>query len=92
MQRKKMTLRFNLDRPEDRQAWEYLRKANAVSMNRAVLDAINQVEERNQLKDLLRSVMQEELAKQTFVQQVPAEPSGVDGAEDTILDFLESFT
>ena len=35
----KMTLRFDLDRPEDRQAWEYLQRLNPVSMNRAVLRA-----------------------------------------------------
>ena len=33
MQRKKMTLRFDLDRPEDRQAWEYLQRLDATSMN-----------------------------------------------------------
>ena len=37
MQRKKMTLRFDLDYPEDRRAWEYLQSLNATSMNKTVL-------------------------------------------------------
>ena len=44
MQRKKMTLRFDLDRPEDRQAWEYLQGLNPASMNKAVLAIINHAE------------------------------------------------
>ena len=33
MQIKRMTIRFDLDNPEDRQAWEYLRGLNPASMN-----------------------------------------------------------
>lgn len=95
MQRKKMTLRFDLDHPEDRQAWEYLQKLNPVSINRTVLAIINQAERINQLKDEFRSIVREELAaalRQVPVQPVRAEPEGDDGMDDTIMDFLGSFS
>ena len=95
MQRKKMTLRFDLDHPEDRQAWEYLQGLNAVSLNRTIVSIINQAERINQLKDEFRSIVREELAaalKQLPVQPVRAEPEGDDGTDDTIMDFLDSFS
>lgn len=94
MQRKKMTLRFDLDHPEDRQAWEYLQRLNPVSVNRTVLAIINQAERINQLKDEFRSIVREELAaalRQVPVQPVRAEPEGDDGMDDTIMGFLDNF-
>ena len=94
MQRKKMTLRFDLDHPEDRQAWEYLQRLNPVSVNRTVLAIINQAERINQLKDEFRSIVREELAAallQAPVQPVRAEPESDDGMDDTIMGFLDNF-
>ena len=51
MQRKKMTLRFDLDHPEDRQAWEYLQGLNAVSLNRTLVSIINQAAHISLMKD-----------------------------------------
>ncbi len=68
MQRKKMTLRFDLDHPEDRQAWEYLQRLNPASMNRAVLTIINHSERANRVQNMIRSIVREELA--TALKQV----------------------
>ena len=95
MQRKKMTLRFDLDHPEDRQAWEYLQGLNAVSLNRTMVFIINQAERISLMKDEFRSIIREELAAalcQVPVQPVRAEPEGDDGMDDTIMDFLDSFS
>ena len=95
MQRKKMTLRFDLDHPEDRRAWEYLQGLNAVSLNRTMVSIINQAERINQLKDEFRSIVREELAaalKQLPVQPVRAELECNNGMDDTIMDFLDSFS
>ena len=62
MQRKKMTLRFDLDHPEDRQAWEYLQGLNAVSLNRTLVSIINQAAHISLMKDDFRSIIREELA------------------------------
>ena len=95
MQRKKMTLRFDLDRPEDRRAWEYLQGLNPASMNKAVLTIINHADRANRVQGMIRSIFQEELAAallQAPVQPVRAEPEGDDGMDDTIMDFLDSFS
>ena len=78
MQIKRMSLRFDLDNPEDRQAWEYLRSLNTASMNRTVLSIINQAE--------LCAVL-----RQLPVQPVEEESASEDGMDDTIMDFLKSF-
>ena len=81
MQRKKMTLRFDLNRPEDRQAWEYLQ-------------GLNPAERASRVQGMIRSIFREELAatlKQLPVQPVRAEPEGSDGMDDTIMDFLDNF-
>ena len=93
MDRKKMTLRFDLDRPEDRQAWEYLQRLNPASMNKAVLTTIRQAERANRVRSMLRSIIQEELTaalKQLPVQPVQPEPVDNDGMDDTIMDFLDN--
>ena len=95
MQRKKMTLRFDLDRPEDRQAWEYLQGLNPASMNKAVLSIINQAELTSRIQEIVQNTIREELAaalRQAPVQPVWAEPEGDDGMDDTIMDFLDSFS
>ena len=94
MQRKKMTLRFDLDHPEDRQAWEYLQGLNAVSLNRTWVSIINQAAHISLMKDDFRSIIREELAaamKQLPVQSVELEPGSDNEADDTIMDFLDNF-
>ncbi len=94
MQRKKMTLRFDLDRLEDRKAWEYLQRLNPASMNKAVLVSINQAERASRVQDMIRGIIRDELAaalKQIPVQPVQTEPESDDGMDNTIMDFLDSF-
>ena len=94
MQIKRMTLRFDLDNPEDRQAWEYLRSLNPASMNRAVLAIVNQAEQAERISGMVRSIIREELCAvlyQAPVQTVRTETANGDGADDTIMDFLNSF-
>ena len=94
MQNKKMTLRFDLDNPEDKRAWEYLQKLNATSMNKAVLTIINQAEQTSRIQEMVRCTIQEELSaalNRLSFQPIPAEPSCDDGAADTIMNFLDNF-
>lgn len=94
MQIKRMTLRFDLDNPEDRQAWEYLRGLNPASMNRAVLAIVNQAEQAARIGSMVRGIIREELSaalRQVPVQPVRTEAVSEDGADDTIMDFLNSF-
>ena len=94
MQRKKMTLRFDLDRLEDRQAWEYLQSLNPASMNKAVLTIINQAERASRVQGMIRSIVREELAaalNHLPVQSVQTESGNDDGMDDAIMDFLDNF-
>ena len=94
VQIKRMTLRFDLDNPEDRQAWEYLRGLNPASMNRAVLAIVNQAEQTARISGMVRSIIREELCaalRQAPVQPVRTETVNEDRADDTIMDFLNSF-
>ncbi len=94
MQIKRMTIRFDLDNPEDRQAWEYLRGLNPASMNRAVLAIVNQAEQAARIGGMVRGIIREELSatlRQVPVQSVRTEAVSEDGADDTIMDFLNSF-
>ena len=94
MQIKRMTIRFDLDNPEDRQAWEYLRGLNPASMNRAVLAIVNQAEQAVRIGGMVRGIIREELSaalRQVPVQSVRTEAVSEDGADDTIMDFLNSF-
>ena len=89
-----MTIRFDLDNPEDRQAWEYLRGLNPTSMNRAVLAIVNQAEQAARIGGMVRGIIREELSaalRQVPVQSVRTEAVSEDGADDTIMDFLNSF-
>ena len=94
VQIKRMTIRFDLDNPEDRQAWEYLRGLNPASMNRAVLAIVNQAEQAARIGGMVRGIILEELSatlRQVPVQSVRTEAVSEDGADDTIMDFLNSF-
>ncbi len=56
---------------------------------------IDQAERISLMKDEFRSIIREELAaalRQAPVQPVWAEPEGDDGMDDTIMDFLDSFS
>ena len=89
-----MTIRFDLDRPEDRQAWEYLQRLNPVSKNRTVLTIINQAERADVLLDQFRAILREELSgivRMAPFQPVPAEAAD-DETDEIIMDFLDSFS
>ncbi len=94
MQRKKLTLRFDLDHPEDKRAWEYLQSLNGASMNRTVLAIINQTEQTKRIQEIIRCTIREELSttlNQISFQPIPAEQTCDDGTADTIMGFLENF-
>ena len=95
MQRKKMTLRFDLDCPEDRRAWEYLQRLNPASMNRAVLTIISQAEQTSRIQEMIQSTIQKELSAaltRFSFRPIPAGPAYDDETDNTIMDFLENFS
>lgn len=91
---KKLTVRFDLERPDERQAWEYLQGMKGISKNKAVLSIINQAERSNKIQKMFRRIVQEEIA--TAMKKVPSQPVQAGPIEDygmdaTIMEFLDSF-
>lgn len=92
MSTKRLTIRFNLQNKEERQAWEFLHSRDGPSLSKEVIRILNAAKQYENLQALIRQTITEAL--QGIV--VPAEPvSDVGGDEETdasVLDFLDSFS
>ena len=53
MNTKRFSLRFNLDREDDRRAWEALHRMDARSINQEIIARINAKEQTDVLKELI---------------------------------------
>ena len=93
MKIKRISVRFNLDCDDDRMAWEALHRLDAQSINKEIITRINAKEQADVLKEIIRQVVTEELAKAT--KDAPAQLSfqQENCAEeiDEVFDFLSSF-
>lgn len=63
MNTKRFSLRFNLDREDDRRAWEALHRMDARSINQEIIARINAKEQTDVLKELIRQTVSEELER-----------------------------
>ena len=63
MKVKRLSLRFNLDREDDRRAWEALHRMDARSINQEIIARINAKEQTDVLKELIRQTVSEELER-----------------------------
>lgn len=103
---RRLNLRFNLDREEERRAWEYLQGVTR-SKNSVIIQAVNAYEdaltqrEREDafLERLAQTVRAELKGVQIMVAQPPAQTASVPvgetaeqaESENTLLEFLDSF-
>ena len=93
MKIKRFSLRFNLDWEDDRRAWEALHRMDAQSINKEIIARINAKEQTDVLKDFIRQVVSEELAKVPQGSSVQPPPQQENCAEEieNVFDFLDSF-
>ena len=63
MKVKRICLRFNPDRADDRRAWEALHRMDARSINPEIIARINAKEQTDMLKALIRQTVSEELER-----------------------------
>lgn len=93
MKPKRISVRFNLDCDDDRRAWEILHRLDAKSINREIIMRINTTEQANVLKELIRQVVAEELAKipQGGSVQPPLQQEDCAEEIEGVFDFLNSF-
>lgn len=57
MNSKRLSLRFNLDSPEDLAAWDYLHTLKADSINKEIIAIINAARQNRDLRELLRQTI-----------------------------------
>ena len=93
MKLKRFSLRFNLDREDDRRAWEALHRMDTRSINQEIIARINAKEQTDVLKELIRQIVLEELERTAEDgHDWPAAQTEA-SAEDlnAVFDFLDSF-
>lgn len=93
MKIKRFSLRFNLDWEDDRRAWEALHRMDTQSINKEIIARINAKEQTDVLKDFIRQVVSEELARTTGGSSIqPAAQTEASAEEiNSVFDFLDSF-
>ena len=104
---KNLKIRFNLDKENDRKAYEYLQGADH-SYSKAVISAICEYLELSErtatevaFLERVITTIKEELAKanpfgllqlmQTLPAQIPAEKENKSETEETVMDFMDNF-
>ncbi len=91
MKVKRISLRFNLDNENDRKAWEALHRLDAQSINGEIITRINAKEQADALRDLIRQVVSEELAKKGGAVQMAPQTENSEEEIAGVFDFLDSF-
>lgn len=79
MSYKRISIRFNLDIEDERNAWELLHSSSCGPINKEVIDSINTAHKLSTLEALLRKVISEELRNISL--HIPFEPD-TDSASD----------
>lgn len=88
MNSKRISLRFNLDSPEDLAAWDYLHTLKADSINKEIIAIINAARQNRDLRDLLRQTISVVLQGMSLQ---PVEKQEITESDIAALDFLDSF-
>lgn len=88
MNSKRISLRFNLDSPDDLAAWEYLHTLRADSINKEIIGIINSARQNRDLRDLLRQTIS--VALQGMSLQ-PVDKADMTENDLAALDFINSF-
>ena len=86
---KRISVRFNLENPDDLAAWEYLHRLKTDSLNREIISMINASRQNKDLRELLRQTITVALQGMSF--QPVEMKSGLTENDLAALDFLDSF-
>ena len=93
MKLKRFSLRFNLDRENDRRAWEALHRMDARSINQEIIARINAKEQTDVLKELIRRPYPKNWSEPTKNGYDRPAAQAEASTEDlnAVFDFLNSF-
>jgi hypothetical protein len=89
MTSKRISLRFNLDCPDDRAAWEYLHKLKVESINKEIISMINASRQNQNIRELLRQTIVAAMQGMSF--QPVESKSEITENDLAALDFIDSF-
>ena len=89
MTSKRISVRFNLDNPEELKAWEYLHRLKTDSLNKEIISMINASRQNNDLRELLRQTITVALQGMSF-QSVEIK-SEITESDLAALNFIDSF-
>lgn len=85
---KRVSVRFNLNKKDELEAWEYLHSLHTESINREIIRMINLT----RLMQDLREFLQQNLSGLLQAAPQPVdEPAGFSEDDLTVLDFVNSF-
>lgn len=89
MTSKRISVRFNLDNPDELKAWEYLHRLKTDSLNKEIISMINASRQNNDLRELLRQTITVALQGMSFQ---PVEiKSEITESDLVALNFIDSF-
>ena len=89
MTSKRISVRFNLDNPEELKAWEDLHRLKTDSLNKEIISMINASRQNNDLRELLRQTITVALQGMSFQ---PVEiKSEITESDLAALNFIDSF-
>ena len=89
MTSKRISVRFNLDNPDELKAWEYLHRLKTDSLNKEIISMINASRQNNDLRELLRKTITVALQGMSFQ---PVEiKSEITESDLAALNFIDSF-
>lgn len=88
---KRISIRFNMDIEDEKNAWDLLHSNSCGPINKEVIDSINTAHKLSTLEALMRKVISEELRKASFAVPFESEDSESAENENNIMDFLDNF-
>lgn len=90
---KRISLRFNLGREDDRKAWDAIHRMDTRTINKEIIARSNAKEQTDVLKDFIRQVVSEELTKAANGGSVPQTVQNGNSEEEieNVFNFLDSF-
>lgn len=92
MSTKRLTVRFNLQNKEERQAWEFLHSRDGPSLSKEVIRILNAAQQYEDLQMLIRRTITEALQGIVVAAEPVTDVSSDEETDAAVLDFLDSFS
>ena len=92
MNTKRLTVRFNLQNKEERQAWEFLHSRDGPSLSKEVIRILNAAQQYEDLQMLIRRTITEALQGIVVAAEPVPDVSSDEETDAAVLDFLDSFS